>query len=140
MLLSRKYRNFSDYLQQNYLENIHDALVDYIEEKELTGKVYNGEAYINAYHINSIQVTGVRFIKSEITNLEFIVYLDADYDLMETEDEILVNSYPTNNSFLYKMSGSFYDGFIGRKNILEKSREKCQKICLLTIKNIAHLY
>lgn len=114
--MSKKYRNFSDYLQQNYLENINGALVDYIEEKELTGKVYDDERYINAYHINSIRVTGVKFIKSEIDNVEFIVHLLAEYDLIEAEDDELIKTYPTSKSFLYKMSGSFKDGFIGRKN------------------------
>ncbi|MDD3383689.1 MAG: hypothetical protein PHX46_02625 [Bacilli bacterium] len=113
--MGKKYRNFSDFLQQNYIENIYHALEDYIEEKELTGKVYRGEIYINNYHINNIQVTGYRFIKSEIDNVEFIVHIDADYNLFETEDECLIKSYPTQKSFLYKMSGSFKEGFRGRK-------------------------
>lgn len=47
--IENKYRSFMDFLQHNYIETIYHALEDYIDEKELTGAVHNGEMHINNY-------------------------------------------------------------------------------------------
>ena len=108
-----KYDSFKEYLQLNYLGVINKALEEWIQENEL----YEFETYI----VNNIKVTGVKFTKSRKDKVEFIVSLVASYDLIDINKDIIVHK---RECFIYKMYGSFKNGFKGKENDIKVQEEE----------------
>lgn len=123
-IIAYKYENFVEFIQLNYLDNIQAAMGEYIRDYELNEKNSEGDYRFNAYNINSITVKFIKFTKSQIDKVEFEVCLKSDYELAETDDDSILVSISKSEFFLYKMKGSFKEGFKGRKKdelqLLEK--------------------
>ncbi len=81
ILIGYSYDSFEEYIQLNYMEEMKNALTEYIKEKELN-TCNNHVAYLfNLYCIQNIQVLSIKFTKSQVDKVEFNVRLKAEYEL-----------------------------------------------------------
>lgn len=108
-----KYNSFKEYLQLNYIGVINKSLEEWIIDNELND--------FNSFIINSIKITGVKFTKSRKDKVEFIVSLVASYNLIDNNKDIIMHK---RECFIYKMHGSFKNGFKGKENDIKIQEEE----------------
>ncbi len=117
ILIGYSYDSFEEYIQLNYMEEMKNALTEYIKEKELN-TCNNHVAYLfNLYWIQNIQVLSIKFTKSQVDKVEFNVRLKAEYELVDSNEETgeIETVVSKKEYFLFKMNGSFKKGFKGKK-------------------------
>lgn len=104
------YHQFSNYLQENYIKTIQDALTKFIA-KTKTNKVLD-ENY--PYNINEIKITHVQFTKSEMEEVQFNIYFHVHFNQIDysTSPNVV-----TEEHFILPMKGSFQLGFTPFHNV-----------------------
>lgn len=109
------YKNFEEYIEKNYIYEIKEKIKIWIEENKIEKGSQN-------YLINEIKVLNVRFVKSNIDKIEFDVKLKMEYTITTVfNEQTIFQSEETN--FLYRMYGTFEDGFKGKEKKVEEIEE-----------------
>lgn len=104
------YHQFSNYLQENYIKTIQDALTKFIA-KTKTNKVLD-ENY--SYNMNEIKITHVQFTKSEMEEVQFNIYFHVHLNQI---DYVISPNVVTEEHFILPMKGSFQLGFTPFHNV-----------------------
>lgn len=112
----KKYNSFKEYLVTHYYEILAQrARLFLIEENKKNSKIE-----FEDINIQNIKILELKFTKSDLEQIEFIIYFSVDYYLVGncniTKDLILIKKY----YFRCNMKGSFYEGFKLRKNKIER--------------------
>lgn len=131
IIIGYKYSSFEEYIQLNYLDEITEAMEEYIKEKELNA--YNNEIVyaFNLYCIQNIEVKRIKFTKSKIDQVEFNVVFKAEYELADgnEDDGYIYTSITKKEFFEFKMKGSFKERFKGKeKEDIEKLDEEPDEV------------
>lgn len=117
IFIGYRYDSFEEYIQLNYMEEMKNALAEYIKENELNTR-NNPVVYLfNLYCIQNIQVLSIKFTKSQIDKVEFNVRLKAEYELADGDEQTgeIETVVSKREYFVFKMNGSFKEGFKGKK-------------------------
>jgi hypothetical protein len=97
-----KYKSFEEYIGDVYSNKILDNLISFLKTK-------NKEDNVDFY-IKKINIKKIIYTKSRCDNLEFIVYFNANYEIIYTSFFPPSFKNETKN-FCIKMGGSFDKGF-----------------------------
>lgn len=119
-----KYNTFIEYLQENYIELINEALIRFIVKKRLNKEVDQSGIIYHAYEINEIRITNVQFTKSEMEKVAFHIYFNASFNLIDesTNPCFIIEE---NTSFILPMKGSFQSGFIPYQGVKISEEMDC---------------
>ena len=128
-----KYSSFEEYIQMNYLDDIKGALEEYIKENDMVVFSKNGkkEHHYDDYTINSITVYGIRYTKNKRDNVEFDVHFMTNYQVLDSVFDPKSKFPPVienEEHFIYGMTGSFKEGFKGKKDNDIQKIEKEERI------------
>lgn len=115
------YNNFIDYLNINYKSVIIKSLKLFLIKKKT--KIDSKETVFDDCKINSINVLGVNFKKSELEKVEFDCYFKANYTLVCNKKEPFLEVSFT-KTFLCYFKGSFRNGFKLAKKEIEVNEEE----------------
>lgn len=102
------YHQFLEYLQENYIETIQDALTKFIFKRKINKMLDENEPIHYPYSINEIKITHVQFTKSEMESVAFNIYFDVNLNQMDYSRSSFV---VTEEHFILPMKGSFQLGF-----------------------------
>lgn len=118
----QKYESFEDYLQINYLTEIKNDLIKFIED----GFMEKFEITKDNYYIQDIRIREVEYTKSKIDLVEFNVWFKANIGYTNKEGLPLSQEW---YYFSFPMRGSFKKGFKpNEKSDIELMQE--EKECL----------
>lgn len=110
-----KYNSFTEYLQDNYCNQIKESLLEFVDENG----VRNDEGVVihfDKYEIASLNVYRVNFTKSEFSHVEFDFYIKVVFILDDGFDRV-------SDSYVGRMAGSFQNGFV-KKDFVSRTTDE----------------